>query len=98
MAKATGIAGIGKIVATNLPDASALDKKSEYFDPKASKEKNPWVAVKVEFVSKFKKFVPLEEIKKNKVFKDMIMFKIPRLSVQPVAKNHFDLIKKLGEK
>jgi predicted RNA-binding protein with PUA-like domain len=97
MADPTGVAGIGKIVKVGMPDASALDKQSEYYDPKATKEKNPWVAPEVAFVSTFKRFVPVAEIKKHKYLKNMILFKIPRLSVQPVTKKEFEIIKKLGE-
>ncbi len=98
MAKSNGVVGIGKIVEPNLPDDSALDKKDEYYDPKATKENNPWVAVKVQFVSKFKRAVTLEEIKKDKRLNDMILVKIARLSVQPVSKNEFELIQQLGNK
>jgi predicted RNA-binding protein with PUA-like domain len=96
MAKETGIAGIAKVVKVGLPDNSALDKKSEYFDAKASKDKNPWVAPQISFVSKFKKTVTLDEIKKDKKLSKMILFKIPRLSVQPVTKDEFEIIKKKG--
>jgi predicted RNA-binding protein with PUA-like domain len=96
MSKGNGIVGIGKIIAVNLPDQSALDKKSEYFDPKATKEKNPWVAVKVKFVSKLKRVVSLEEIKRNPKLKNMVLLKIARLSVQPVRKEEFEIIKKLS--
>jgi predicted RNA-binding protein with PUA-like domain len=97
MSKGNGVVGVGEIVENNLPDVTALDKNDEYFDPKATKEKNPWVAPKVKFVKKFKRTVTLEEIKKDKRFNDMILLKIPRLSVQPVSKEQFDLICKLGE-
>lgn len=96
MAKDNGVVGIGKIVKNNLPDETALDKNDEYYDPKATKEKNPWLAPKVKFVKKFKRPVTLEEIKKDKRFKDMVLVKIPRLSVQPVTKEHFDAIVKLA--
>ncbi|HYE22086.1 MAG TPA: EVE domain-containing protein [Verrucomicrobiae bacterium] len=97
MSDPNGVVGVGRIIQNNLPDLTALDKKDEYFDPKATKDKNPWVAPKVEFVKKFKRTVALEEIKKDKRFKDMILLKIPRLSVQPVSKEHFELISKLGD-
>jgi predicted RNA-binding protein with PUA-like domain len=98
MSDPNGVAGVGKILQLGLPDNSALDKKSEYFDPKASKDKNPWVAPKVGFVKKFKRIVPLDEIKKDKRFANMILLKIPRLSVQPVTKAEFDAIAKLSNK
>jgi predicted RNA-binding protein with PUA-like domain len=97
MGEDNGVVGIGKIVAVNLPDQSALDKKSEYFDPKATKVKNPWVAVKVKLVSKFKRPVTLDEIKKNPKLKNMVLLKIARLSVQPVSKQEFQVIEQLGK-
>ena len=96
MGKPNGVVGIGKIVANNLPDLTALDKKDEYFDPKASASNNPWLAPKVQFVKKFNRMVTLDEIKKEKRLKDMVLLKISRLSVQPVAKQHFDLIVKMA--
>src|SRR6185312_1294426 len=50
MSDPTGIVGIGKILENNLPDETALDKKDDYYDPKATKEKNSWVAPKIQFV------------------------------------------------
>ena len=96
MSDPSGVIGVGKIIDNNLPDETALDKNDDYYDAKATKQKNPWVAPKVGFVSKFKRMVTLDEIKKDKRFKDMILLKISRLSVQPVSKEHFELIKKLG--
>lgn len=84
MSNPNGIVGVGKILQNNLPDETAKERP------------NPWVAPKVQFVKKFKRMVTLEEIKKDKRFKDMILLKIPRLSVQPVSKKHFDLINQLA--
>ena len=98
MTDPNGIVGIGKIVKTGMPDVTALDPKDDYYDPKATKEKNPWVAPKVAFVAKFKRMVTLGEIKKDKKFKNMILLKIPRLSVQPVTREGFEVIKKLSQK
>ena len=96
MSNPNGAAGIGKVIQTDLSDVTALDKKDDYYDPKATKDKNPWVAPKVGFVKKFKRIVTLDEIKKNKRLKDMVLLKIPRLSVQPVTKEQFELINKLA--
>jgi len=97
MGNPNGVAGIGRVVQNNLPDKSSLDKKGDYFDPKATKEKNPWLAPRLQFVEKFKRFVTLEEIKKDKRLKNMVLLKIPRLSVQPVSKQEFEIIKNLGQ-
>jgi len=45
-----GIAGIGRIIEAAYPDPTALEPESEYFDPKATAEKNAWSAIDVEHV------------------------------------------------
>ncbi len=80
-----GVVGVGKIVEVGVPDPSALDVKSDYFDPKASKEKNVWTTVRVQFVKKLPRCISLDEIKKHPVLKKMMVAqKGVRLSVQPV--------------
>ncbi|HYC79642.1 MAG TPA: EVE domain-containing protein [Candidatus Binatia bacterium] len=96
MSKPSGVIGIGEVLENNIPDETALNKKDDYFDPKATKEKNPWVSPRVKFVEKFKRIVTLDEIKKEKRLADMILLKIPRLSVQPVTKEQFELICKMS--
>lgn len=96
MSDPSGVIGIGKVLKPGLPDATALDKNDDYYDPKATTEKNPWVAPEVGFVKKFKRLVTLDEIKKDKRLKNMVLLKIPRLSVQPVTKQEFETIVKLG--
>ena len=95
MSDPSGIVGIGKDYQPGLPDETALDKNDDYFDPKATKEKNPWVAPKIAFVKKFNRMVTLGELKKDKRLKNMILFKIPRLSVQPVTKEEYKIITNL---
>lgn len=89
----TGVAGIGKIAEVGVPDPSALDSKSEYYDPKATKEKNPWITVRVQFVKKLPKLISLETIKQHAVLKKMLVAqKGIRLSVQPVTSEAFETI------
>lgn len=92
-----GVAGIAKVSKVAGPDASQFDKKSEYFDPKATKEKPIWFCVQLEYAETFKNFVSLAELRENKSLADMVVLqKGSRLSVQPVDKKHFDIVKKLG--
>jgi predicted RNA-binding protein with PUA-like domain len=91
-----GIAGLMKIVAEAHPDATQFDRKSPYFDPKATKAKPIWECVDVGFMKKFKRLIPLEELRGMKALKDMVLLQRgQRLSVQPVAKKEFDAIMKL---
>lgn len=81
-----GIAGIGKIVEAAYPDPTALDKKSHYFDVKASAEKNPWTAIDVAFVETFPKVLGLGYLKQQAALEQLpLVQKGSRLSVMPVT-------------
>lgn len=96
-AEPSGVAGIARVSRAAEPDKSQFDKKSEYFDPKATKEKPNWFCVQVEYVKEFKQVVSLNDLREEKTLADMLVLKKgQRLSVQPVDKKHFDIVKKLG--
>lgn len=85
-----GISGLAKVSKTAQPDKSQFDKKSEYFDPKATKEKPNWFCVQVEFVKKFDEVYSLEEIRANEALSTMQVIKRgQRLSIQPVSQTEF---------
>lgn len=92
-AEPSGIAGIAEVIRTGLPDKSAFDKKSPYFDPD-SRENNPvWYGVEIKPVKKFKSLIPLETLKKTKGLESMLLLKKgQRLSVQPVEEKEWSLI------
>lgn len=92
-----GVAGLARVSKIATPDPLQFDKKSDYFDAKATKEKPIWFCVQVEFVKKFKNFISLEDLRQNEKLQDMLVLqKGSRLSVQPVDKKHFEIVKKLG--
>lgn len=92
-----GVAGIARISKIHVPDYTALDPKSLYYDPKATKEDPIWIMVQVEFVEKFSHFVTLEEIKHNPRLKDMLILrKGSRLSITPIEAQEFRIIRDLG--
>ncbi|MCB0408360.1 MAG: EVE domain-containing protein [Bdellovibrionales bacterium] len=94
-----GVAGLATVSKQASADPTQFDKKSEYYDPKSSKEKPRWFCVEVQFKEKFKHFVSLEAIKQNLDLKDMLVVqKGQRLSIQPVEKKHFDKILKMALK
>lgn len=96
-AEPPGVAGIARISKVAAPDKLQFDKKSEYFDPKATQEKPIWFCVEVQFVKKFTALVSLAELRENEKLHDMLVLqKGSRLSVQPVEKKHFDIVKKMG--
>ncbi len=96
-AEPPGIAGLAKVSSGALPDPTQFDKKSEYFDPKATLKNPRWLCVEVQFVKKFKNLVSLSEVKKMQALDKMLLIqKGSRLSIQPVTATEFELIKKMG--
>lgn len=92
-----GVAGIARVSSAPYPDSTQFDKKSEYFDEKATQENPRWFLVDVSFEQDLKSYVSLEELKKHEELKDMrLMQKGNRLSILPVTKKEFDFILKLS--
>ena len=88
-----GIAGLARVSRSAVPDPTAFDKNSPYFDPKSTKEKPRWFCVEVRFEKAFAKLISLGDLRKEKFLKNMLVLKKgQRLSVQPVTKQDFDYI------
>jgi hypothetical protein len=65
---------------------ASLDKKSHYFDAKASQDKNPWSAIDVAFVEAFPKVLSLGYLKQQTALEQLpLVQKGSRLSVMPVT-------------
>lgn len=92
-AEPSGIAGLAKVSKKAIPDPLQFDKKSEYFDPKATKEKPIWFCVEVEFEKIFKSILSLADLKIIPELSDMLVIKKgQRLSIQPVSEKHYKFI------
>ncbi len=97
-AKPAGVAGLARVCAAAYPDHTALDKKSKYYDEKATKDNPIWMMVDVEFVAAFPEIISLETIKSTAALSGILVAKRGmRLSVQPVEKKHFDFIRKMAK-
>ena len=98
-AKPPGIAGVARVVNAGYPDFTAFDPSNKHFDPKSKQESPTWMMVDIKLVQKFKRLIPLEELKSIKSLAGMVLLqKGSRLSVQPVSKKHFEVILKLAKK
>jgi predicted RNA-binding protein with PUA-like domain len=97
-AKPPGVAGIARVCKRAYPDHYAFDKKNPYFDPKSDPENPRWFMVDVEFVEAFSAVVSLNEIKAEAGLADMALLKKLRLSVQPVTKEEFRVIRRMGRR
>ena len=79
-----GIAGIVEITAQAYPDATQFDRKSPYYDAKATRDAPRWVCVDVTLIGKLR-FVSLVELRKHAELARMrILQRGNRLSVTPV--------------
>lgn len=79
-----GIVGIVEVAKLAYPDETQFNKKSDYFEPKATRDKPVWFHVDVNFVRKVP-IVPLEELRKHKALANMrILQRGNRLSITPV--------------
>lgn len=93
----SGVAGIAKVCKESHPDPAQFDKKSEYFDAKASPEKPIWMQVEVEFVEEFPRVLPLSALKNEKSLEKLpLVQRGTRLSVMPVAEAEWNAILKLA--
>ena len=85
-AKPIAIVGIARVCKEAYPDHTQFDKKSKYFDRRATKEKPYWFMVDVEFVQKLDEPQTLESLREVVELEGMALLKKgQRLSVQPVT-------------
>jgi predicted RNA-binding protein with PUA-like domain len=94
--KVPGVYGIAKVSSAPYPDPTQFDKKSDYFDERSREDNPTWMLVDIEFVKKFTYPIDAVGMKKEAELNDMLLWKIPRLSIQPVSEKHFKYIEGLA--
>ena len=90
-----GIVGIAKVASKAYPDDTQFDRKSDYYDPKATREEPRWMLVDVAFERKLKRVIPLEEIRQHADALGegfALTSKGTRLSVMPVTAAQWKLL------
>jgi len=90
-----GIVGIAKISSEAYPDPTQFDPKSDYHDPKSSREEPRWLLVDVAFERKLKRTISLDEIKARaeQLGEDFALTRRGnRLSVLPVSAAQWKLL------
>ncbi|MBD9470106.1 EVE domain-containing protein [Pseudoxanthomonas sp. PXM01] len=63
--KEPGIVGTATVSATAYPDDTQFNPKSDYYDPKSTREEPRWSLVDVTFERKLKRTITLDEIKQH---------------------------------
>ena len=82
--KEPGIAGIAEVCSSAYPDAKQFDKKSKYFDPKATQETPRWFNVDVKLVKKIA-LITIAELKQHSELENMrTLQRGNRLSITPL--------------
>ncbi|WP_428264426.1 EVE domain-containing protein [Haliangium sp.] len=98
-AKPPGVAGVAKVVKNGYPDHTAFDPESPYHDPKSDPDAPRWFMVDVAFVEAFPALVPLATLQQTAGLEDMVVTKKGmRLSVQPVTREEWRIVLRLGRR
>lgn len=95
---AVGAVGIGVVVKEAYPDPSQFDRRSEYFDEKATPETPRWFSPEIAFQRAFPRLVPLDEIASMKEFKShQLVTRGNRLSVLPLTEVQLRAIERAAD-
>jgi predicted RNA-binding protein with PUA-like domain len=80
-----GIAGLAEVASDAYPDETQFDRRSDYHDPKATREEPRWLNVDVKLVKKTR-LVHLAELREHPELADMVILRRGnRLSITPVT-------------
>lgn len=90
--KDVGVAGICQVISGAYPDPTQFDGNSPYFDAKATLEKPKWFSVDIRLEEIFLQVVKASQLRARGQLGGMVLFKSPRLSVQPVTEEEWSNI------
>jgi predicted RNA-binding protein with PUA-like domain len=91
-----GIAGFARVSKRAYPDATQFDRRSKYYDAKATPNAPRWFNVDVTLVRKTR-LIPLAELRAHRELADMrVLQRGNRLSITPVTAQEFAFIEKLA--
>ena len=92
-----GVAGIVKVASAAHPDPTQFDAKSDYYDPKSTRENPRWMCVDVTFVEKTR-LVPIAEMRAAKALDRMVTLQRGnRLSITPVTDGEWEAVLTLAK-
>ena len=90
-----GIAGLAEVASPPYPDETQFDRKSKYYDPKATRENPRWLLVDVALARKTR-LLTLEELRAHEELAHMATLRRGnRLSITPVTAGEWRVITKL---
>ena len=90
-----GIAGLARVSTAAYPDETQFDRKSKYFDPKATRENPRWMLVDVKLVKKTR-LLSLADMRAARGLEEMVLLQRGnRLSITPVTPGQLKAVLKL---
>ena len=90
-----GIVGLAHVASAAYPDETQWDKKSKYFDPKATRETPRWMLVDVKLTKKTR-LLSLSDMREQAALADMTTLQRGnRLSITPVKPAELKAVLKL---
>jgi predicted RNA-binding protein with PUA-like domain len=91
------IVGLARVVSKGYPDHTALDPRSDHFDPRASDENPIWYMVDIQYLAALPQPLTREHLRRHPVLVQMeVLKKGNRLSVQPVTDEQWRTILELS--
>ena len=92
-----GVVGIAEVATPAYPDPTQFERKSDYYDPKSTREEPRWLLVDVAFKRKLARAIALDEIKAHadRLGDFALTQRGSRLSVLPVTSAQWKLILRL---
>ena len=90
-----GIYGLAEVASTPYPDPTQFDRKSPYYDPKATREQPRWDLVDVRYVRTLKRPIALSTVREHAdaLGEDFALIRRgARLSVLPVTAAQWKLL------
>ena len=93
-----GVAGLARVARTGVVDETQFDPASPYFDEAATREAPVWWCVDVAFVEKLPRVVALDELRRAPGLAEMMVLRVPRLSVQPVTEDEYRIVVEMSRR
>ncbi len=88
-----GVAGLAQVASEAYPDPTQFDRKSDYHDPKSTREQPRWQLVDVAFTRKLARTITLAELKADPRLDGFALLQRGnRLSILPVTKAQWNRI------
>lgn len=91
-----GIAGIAEVVREAHPDPTAFDPAADHYDPKSEPANPTWFQVSIKAVRAVEPLLDLPRLRTEARLDGLeLLRKGSRLSIQPVAEEHWNIIEEL---